>query len=114
LILVNSTLTALAEPNRYRIVDLLRKGPRPVGEIVEELGLQQPQVSKHLRVLSDAGLVTVHPVAQQRFYELRPEPFNELAAWLESYREALAARHDRLDVLLHKLQEKERNDGRAE
>jgi DNA-binding transcriptional ArsR family regulator len=111
---VNSTLNALAEPNRHRIVDLLRAGPRPVGDIVEALGLQQPQVSKHLRVLSDAGLVTVHPVAQQRFYELRPEPFLELATWLDSYREALAARHDRLDILLRELQEKERNHGRQE
>ncbi len=107
-----SSISALAEPNRYRIVDLLREGPRPVREIVEELGLQQPQVSKHLRVLSDAGLVRVHPVAQQRFYELRPEPFAELATWIETYRQAMAARHDRLDVLLRKLQEKEKDGGR--
>jgi DNA-binding transcriptional ArsR family regulator len=109
---VYASISALAEPNRFRIVDLLREGPRPVGEIVEELGLQQPQVSKHLRVLSDAGLVRVHPVAQQRFYELRPEPFNELATWIETYRSAMAARRDRLDVLLRKLQDKEIDDGR--
>jgi DNA-binding transcriptional ArsR family regulator len=108
---MNSTLGVLAEPNRYRIVDLLRGGPRPVGEIVEELGLQQPQVSKHLRVLSDAGLVRVHPVAQRRIYELRPEPFTELASWVESYRKALAARNDRFGVLLQSLQEKEKKDG---
>ena len=54
----------------------------------------------------------MHPVAQQRFYELRPEPFTELATWIETYRKAMAARHDRLDVLLRKLQEKEKDDGR--
>ena len=63
---MNATLTALAEPNRLRIVELLRDRPRPVVEIAKRLRLRQPQVSKHLRVLSDAGLVDVRPVAQQR------------------------------------------------
>ncbi|MGH2523849.1 MAG: ArsR/SmtB family transcription factor, partial [Anaerolineales bacterium] len=80
------TLSALAEPNRLRIVELLREGPRPVGEIAARLQLRQPQVSKHLRVLSEAGLVEVHPAAQQRIYRLRTEPFQALDAWLESYR----------------------------
>ena len=109
---MNDALTALAEPNRRRIVDLLRDGPRPVGEIVERLGLRQPQVSKHLRVLTDAGIVTVHPVAQKRIYALRPEPFTDLADWLASYRHIMEARHDRLAELLQDLQAKERDHGR--
>ena len=97
---MNATLTALAEPNRLRIVELLRDRPRPVGEIARRLRLRQPQVSKHLRVLSDAGLVDVRPVAQQRIYELRSEPFNELDKWLETFRRAAEERFDRLDELI--------------
>jgi DNA-binding transcriptional ArsR family regulator len=95
-----TTLGALAELNRLHIVELLRDGPRPVGEIAERLGLRQPQVSKHLRVLSDAGFVEVRPVAQQRIYHLRPQPFHELDAWLASYRHVWDARLDRLDTYL--------------
>ena len=97
---MNATLTALAEPNRLRIVELLRDRPRPVGEIARRLRLRQPQVSKHLRVLSDAGLVDVRPIAQQRIYELRSEPFNELDKWLETFRRAAEERFDRLDELI--------------
>lgn len=86
----------LAEPNRRRILDLLYGGRRPVGEIVAALGLSQPAVSKHLRVLKEAGLVAVHPDAQRRLYELRPEPLSELDAWLAPYRRLWA---DRLDAL---------------
>ena len=71
------TFVALAEPNRLRIVELLRTGPRPVGEIGGRLHLQQPKVSKHLRVLKDAGLVSAQVRAQQRVYGLRPEPLRE-------------------------------------
>lgn len=101
-----TTLGALAEPNRLNIVELLRDGPCSVGEIAEQLGLRQPQVSKHLRVLSDAGVVEAHPVAQQRIYELRPQPFRELDAWLESYRHVWDARFDRLDAYLRDVQQK--------
>jgi len=97
---MNATLTALAEPNRLRIVELLRERPRPVGEIAERLRLRQPQVSKHLRVLSDAGLDDVRPVAQQRIYQLRSEPFNELDTWLEKFRRRVSDRMDRLDDLI--------------
>ncbi len=103
------TLTALAEPHRFEIVELLRDGPRPVGEIVDRLGLHQPQVSKHLRVLSDAGLVEVHAAAQQRIYKLRPQPLHELDRWLESYRRLWDERFDRLDDLLTKSQEEMKN-----
>jgi DNA-binding transcriptional ArsR family regulator len=106
---MNATLSALAEPNRLRIVELLRDRPRPVGEIAERLRLRQPQVSKHLRVLSDAGLVGVRPVAQQRIYELRSEPFDELDAWLERFRRGMSDRMDRLeDVIGERKAKKER------
>lgn len=101
------TLTALAEPNRLRIVELLREGPRPVGEIAATLQLRQPQVSKHLRILSAAGLVDVHPSAQQRIYHLRAEPFQALDAWLDSYRRFKEASYDRLEEHLQVLQTKE-------
>jgi DNA-binding transcriptional ArsR family regulator len=80
-----ATLRALAEPHHLQIVDLLLDGPRPVGDMVIQLGLRQPQVSKHLRVLTDAGLVDVRMDAQRRIYALRPIPFQELKVWLEKY-----------------------------
>lgn len=103
---MNGTLAALAEPKRLQIVDFLLEGPRPVGEIVDRLQLSQPQVSKHLRVLSNAGLVTVRPVAQQRIYSLKPQPFRELNEWLGSYRRLWEQRYDRFDEVLQELQEK--------
>jgi DNA-binding transcriptional ArsR family regulator len=106
------TLIALAEPNRLRIIELLREGPRPVGEIAARLQLRQPQVSKHLRVLSDAGLVEVHRSAQQRIYRLRTEPFQAFDAWLESYRSLKEASYDRLEERLQALQAKEKSHGR--
>ncbi len=88
----------LAEPNRRRVLDLLREQERTVGELVEALELSQPAVSKHLRVLRDAGLVEVRRDAQRRFYRLRPEPLMELDAWLEPYRDLWAQRLDALDT----------------
>jgi DNA-binding transcriptional ArsR family regulator len=87
----------LVEPNRRRILDLLRGGHRPVGEIVSALGLSQPAVSKHLRVLKQAGLVDVYPDAQRRVYQLRPEPLGQLDAWLAPYRELWSRRLDALE-----------------
>ena len=87
----------LVEPNRRRILELLRGGDRPVGEIVSALGLSQPAVSKHLRVLKQAGLVDVHPDAQRRVYPLRPEPLSELDTWLKPYRELWSQRLDALE-----------------
>lgn len=104
------TLSALAEPNRLRIVALLRAGPRPVGEISGRLRLRQPQVSKHLRLLKEAGLVGVQPVAQQRVYELLPEPFRELHAWLEDYRQLWDARFDALDDVIEELKQRDHKD----
>jgi DNA-binding transcriptional ArsR family regulator len=91
-----TTFEVLAEPTRRRIVELLLERARPVGELVDLLGLSQPGVSKHLRVLRDGGFVTVRADAQRRFYELRPDPLAELDAWLAPYRRLWA---DRLDAL---------------
>lgn len=104
------TFAALADPNRLRIVELLRSGPRPVGELCAELPLAQPQVSKHLRVLRTAGLVDVKPRAQQRIYELRAAPLRELEEWLDRFRKLWADRYDRLDQLLVDLQRKEEEE----
>jgi DNA-binding transcriptional ArsR family regulator len=76
----------LAEPNRRRILDLLREGERPVGDLVEGLAASQPAVSKHLRVLRDAGFVDVRSDAQRRLYRLRLEPLREIDEWLTPYR----------------------------
>jgi DNA-binding transcriptional ArsR family regulator len=91
------TFAALAEPHRLRIVEMLRSGPRPVAEISAGLPLPQPQVSKHLRVLRNAGLVDVQPRAQQRIYELRAAPLRELGEWLDRFRKLWSDRYDRLD-----------------
>ena len=74
--MIQETLAALGEPNRLRIVELLRAGPRPVNDIRDRLGLRQSQASQHLKVLKDVGLVEMEPRAQQRFYALRPRPLN--------------------------------------
>ncbi|SCW53495.1 Helix-turn-helix domain-containing protein [Paenibacillus tianmuensis] len=104
---MNSILSALAEPNRLSIVELLRDGPLTVGEIADRLGLHQPQASKHLRVLSEAGLVEMQPVANRRIYRLRPQPLMELNAWLASFRRIWEERFDRLDEYLLELQKLE-------
>jgi DNA-binding transcriptional ArsR family regulator len=92
-----STFEVLAEPTRRRILDLLRDGERSVGELVDRLTLSQPGVSKHLRVLRDAGLVHVRIEAQRRWYGLQPEPLTEIDAWLEPYRRLWAQHLDALE-----------------
>ncbi|MEU3946368.1 metalloregulator ArsR/SmtB family transcription factor [Streptomyces sp. NPDC029526] len=87
----------LADPTRRRVLGLLLGRPRHVGEIAHTLDMSQPRVSKHLRVLRDAGLVTVRAEAQRRWYELRPEPLAELDAWLEPYRRLWTERLDALE-----------------
>lgn len=104
-------LTALAEPNRLRIVELLRDGPRPVGEIAEQLTLLQPQTSRHLRILSEVGLVRAERRAQSRVYHLLPEAFRSLEAWLDTFAEVWEERTDRLDAYLSKL---DAEDGASE
>jgi DNA-binding transcriptional ArsR family regulator len=105
-----ATLRPLAGPHRLQIADLLLGGPLPVGDMVSQLGLRQPQVSKHLRVLSAAGMVGVPLDAQRGMYALRPIPFQELEVWLEKYRRLWEGNFQRLDVLLveMKIDEKKR------
>jgi DNA-binding transcriptional ArsR family regulator len=90
----------LAEPHRRQILDLLRDGEQPVGVLVDRLGSSQPLVSKHLRVLREAGLVEVRADGQRRLYRLRPEPLVELDAWLEPYRAMWRTSLDRLEANL--------------
>jgi len=100
-----ATFSALAEPNRLQIVELLREQPLTVGEIAARLQLRQPQASKHLRVLSDAGLVAAEAVANRRIYALRAEPFQDLDGWLSTYRQLWEGRFDRLGDYLGQLQQ---------
>src|SRR6266849_6855458 len=102
------TYRTLAEPNRFQIVELLLDGPRPVGDLAHRLHLRQPQVSKHLRVLNEAGLVNVRVDAQRRIYALRPAPLQELEVWLERYRRIRESNYQRLDGLLDVLKNDER------
>ena len=88
---------ALAEPSRRRILDLLRDRDRSVGELVDSIGLSQPGVSKHLKVLREAGLVDVRPEGKRRWYGLRAEPLADVADWLEPYRRHWSARLDALE-----------------
>jgi DNA-binding transcriptional ArsR family regulator len=92
-----TTLQVLGEPRRQAILDLLREGELPVGDLVERLGMSQPAVSKHLRALKDAGLVEVRAEAQRRLYRVRAEPLVELDDWLAGYRHLWSASLDRLE-----------------
>lgn len=89
--------SVLAEPHRCQILDVLRDGEASVGELVARLGLTQPGVSKHLRVLREAGMVVARVHRQQRMYRLDAAPLRELDAWLEPYRRHWSTSLDRLD-----------------
>ncbi|PTL38500.1 ArsR/SmtB family transcription factor [Alkalicoccus saliphilus] len=93
-------LSALAEPKRTAIIELLRDGPMTVGEIADKLRIPQPQASKHLRVLYEAGLVKIYPMANRRIYELEPDGLQKLDDWLETFRELWEQRLDRLESYL--------------
>lgn len=97
---VQQRLTVISEPNRFRIVELLRDGPLPVGGIVDALGLGQPQVSRHLRLLAEAGVVEVTKRAQQRIYRLHPEAMHELSDWVQEFAVLWSERMDRLGSFL--------------
>jgi DNA-binding transcriptional ArsR family regulator len=99
-----TTFEVLAEPRRRRILDLLLDRERPVGDLVKKLKLSQPGVSKHLRVLREAGLVSVRTEAQRRIYGVRPEGLAEAAEWLEPYRRLWA---DRLNALERHLDQED-------
>lgn len=91
------TLFTISEPNRFNIVELLKQGSRSVSDIVEALGIGQPQVSRHLRILNEAGLVKVRKNAQQRIYSLEAQPFQELDVWLDSFSRLWEERLDKFE-----------------
>lgn len=95
---------ALAEPNRRRILDVLREGERPAGDLISALGLSQPGVSKHLKLLREAGLVSVRADGQRRVYRLEPRGLGDLEAWLTPYRRLWAHRLDALEDHLEREQ----------
>ena len=94
------TLAVIAEPTRRRILDQLRRGESSVGGLVSTLAMSQPAVSKHLRVLRDAGFVTCRVAAQQRIYRLEPRPLQQLDAWLTPYRRLWETHLDALEAHL--------------
>lgn len=108
---MNPPFEVLAEPNRRRILDLLRVSERPVGELVNELDVSQPAVSKHLRVLREAGFVEVRVDAQRRLYRLRPEPLQLIDRWLAPYRELWSSRLDLLERHLDEMAKEEHEQG---
>jgi DNA-binding transcriptional ArsR family regulator len=101
------TFEVLAQPNRRRILDLLVAAERPVGDLVDELEVSQPAVSKHLRVLREAGLVEVRIDAQRRIYRVRAEPLRAIDEWLKPYRRLWASRLDDLERHLDAMPEPE-------
>ena len=110
---MESTFEVIAEPTRRRILDLLVDGERPVGDLVAELAMSQPAVSRHLRVLRDAGLVRTRTEAQRRVYRVDPEPLAALDDWLRPYRRLWAASLDSLARHLDEMgDEDDRKDAR--
>ena len=102
---------AVAEPRRRQILDALAGGERPVNDLVEQLRLAQPQVSKHLRVLREVGAVEVREEGRQRLYRLNGHALKPIHDWVKSYERSWSERFDRLDVVLEELKEKEAEDG---
>ena len=98
---------AVAEPQRRRILDALAAGERPVNDLAAALGLAQPLMSKHLRVLREVGLVEVRDEGRQRLYQLNPEPLKPIYDWLRDYERLWIARFERLDALLEELKAQE-------
>ena len=105
---------AVAEPRRREILDVLAGGERPVNDLVGALGLAQPQVSKHLRVLREVGAVEVRDVGRQRLYRLNGRALKPIHDWVKNYERSWSERFDRLDVVLEELKQKEADDGGAD
>jgi DNA-binding transcriptional ArsR family regulator len=102
---------AVAEPRRRQILDALAGGERPVNDLVRELGLAQPQVSKHLRVLREVGAVDVRERGRQRLYRLNGHALRPIHDWVKPYEHLWSERFDQLDVVLEELKQKEEGDG---
>ena len=96
----NGVFATLADPTRRQIIATLRRGETTVGRIVEQVGIRQSGVSRHLKILAAAGFVRVRPENQQRFYSLKPEPFRDLDDWLDQYRALWEARLDHFATAL--------------
>src|SRR6059058_2306176 len=105
---------AVAEPRRRQILDALAGGERPVNDLVRQLGLAQPQVSKHLRVLREVGAVDVREQGRQRLYRLNGSALKPIHDWVKSYEQQWSERFDELDVVLEDLKRKEQGDGSDE
>jgi DNA-binding transcriptional ArsR family regulator len=105
---------AVAEPRRRQILDLLATGERPVNDLVMLLGLAQPLVSKHLRVLREVGLVDVREDGRQRMYRLNGQPLQPIYDWVKSYEQSWSERFDRLDAVLEELKDMEDGDGSSD
>jgi DNA-binding transcriptional ArsR family regulator len=103
---------AVAEPRRREILDVLAGGERPVGELVELLGLAQPQVSKHLRVLREVGAVDVRDQGRQRLYRINGHALKPIHDWVKGYERTWAERFEALDDVLDDLKQKEQGDAR--
>src|ERR1700736_4273442 len=101
-----AALQVLGEPQRFAIIGLLRDGERSVGDLVDRLRLSQPAVSKHLRILKEAGMVDSRADAQRRLYRIRPEPLAELDDWLAPYRQLWMTHLDRLEEHLDRRRKK--------
>jgi DNA-binding transcriptional ArsR family regulator len=102
---------AVAEPRRRQILDALAAGERPVNDLVRVLGLAQPQVSKHLRVLREVGAVDVREQGRQRLYRLNGHALKPIHDWVQAYERTWSERFDRLDAVLEDLKQKEEGDG---
>jgi DNA-binding transcriptional ArsR family regulator len=102
---------AVAEPRRREILDLLAEGERPVNDLVRLIGIPQPQVSKHLRVLREVGVVDVRDAGRQRLYRLNGPALKPIHDWVTGYERLWADRFEQLDVVLADLQQKEQGDG---
>jgi DNA-binding transcriptional ArsR family regulator len=105
---------AVAEPRRRQILDVLAGAERPVNDLVGEVGLAQPQVSKHLRVLREVGLVEVRGDGRRRLYRLNGRALKPIHDWVKEYERTWSERFDALDVVLEELKEKEVGDGNCE
>ncbi len=107
-----SFFSVLADSNRLNIVEILSTQPQSVNQIVTKLHIRQPQVSKHLKILADAGVVDVKPIANKRIYALKPNAFKELDIWLKKYRVLWEERFTALDKVLEKEKQKLKNERR--
>jgi DNA-binding transcriptional ArsR family regulator len=105
---------AVAEPRRREILDVLAGGERSVGQLVGALGVAQPQVSKHLRVLREVGAVTVRDEGRQRLYRLNGQALKPIHDWVKGYERLWTDRFDELDTVLEDLKSKEQRDGRSD